>query len=185
MLNIYMANLGKYNEGKLVGEWLTLPCEESEIQVLFENIGLGEIDIENGEYTHGIEENGVFYEEYAIHDYETDIEGLEISEYSSISELNEIAEKLEELEEYELKVVNALIEWGVYSDIFEAIENIDDYILYEHINNNYDLGYYWIEESGCYEIPEYIKGYIDYEAFGRDTEMNGGGFFSQYGWIEG
>lgn len=27
MLKIYVTNLSKYNEGVLVGEWVSLPCE--------------------------------------------------------------------------------------------------------------------------------------------------------------
>ena len=39
MLKIYIANLGKYNEGELVGKWVELPCEDldevlKEIKVL-------------------------------------------------------------------------------------------------------------------------------------------------------
>ncbi|MCW6094572.1 antirestriction protein ArdA [Clostridium sporogenes] len=184
MLNIYIANLGKYNEGKLVGKWLELPASEDDINNLMVEIGVGYFD-EDGEYIHGLEDNGVYYEEYAIHDHETDIDGLEISEYSSITELNEIAEEMEVLSEYETKIVSALLEWGVYTNVLEAIENIDDYNLNEDINNDYDLGYYWIEESGCYEIPENIKYYIDYEKFGSDISINANGFFSSNGWIEG
>ena len=32
MIKVYLANLGKYNEGELVGEWLELPCTEEEIE---------------------------------------------------------------------------------------------------------------------------------------------------------
>ena len=49
-MRIYIANLGKYNEGELVGAWFTFPIDFEEVK---EKIGL------NDEY-----------EEYAIHDYE-------------------------------------------------------------------------------------------------------------------
>lgn len=49
-MRIYIANLGKYNEGELVGDWFTPPVDYDEMA---ERIGL------NDEY-----------EEYAIHDYE-------------------------------------------------------------------------------------------------------------------
>ena len=32
MIKVYLANLGKYNEGELVGEWLELPCTEEEME---------------------------------------------------------------------------------------------------------------------------------------------------------
>ena len=74
-MQIYIANLGKYNEGELVGDWFSFPLDE---EVIAERIGL------NAEY-----------EEYAIHD--TDNFPMEISEYISIEELNRIYEQLEEL----------------------------------------------------------------------------------------
>ena len=49
-MQVYIANLGKYNEGELVGAWFTFPIDFEEVK---EKIGL------NDEY-----------EEYAIHDYE-------------------------------------------------------------------------------------------------------------------
>ena len=45
---VYIANLGKYNEGYLVGAWFTFPIDEEDVK---EKIGLNEQ-----------------YEEYAIHD---------------------------------------------------------------------------------------------------------------------
>ncbi|MDR2204089.1 MAG: antirestriction protein ArdA [Nitrososphaerota archaeon] len=31
-IRVYIANLGKYNEGKIVGAWLNLPSTQSEIK---------------------------------------------------------------------------------------------------------------------------------------------------------
>ena len=45
-MQVYIANLGKYNEGELVGDWFSFPLDE---EVIAERIGL------NAEY-----------EEYAI-----------------------------------------------------------------------------------------------------------------------
>lgn len=32
MLKIYLTNLGKYNEGYLIGEWVTLPIDDDELE---------------------------------------------------------------------------------------------------------------------------------------------------------
>ena len=169
MIKIYVANLGKYNEGKLVGAWITLPVSEEELQeILTKEVGINEQ-----------------YEEYAIHDFECDF--MEISEYSSISELNELAELLEGLEEYQEKTLKAIIEWGYYGkDIKEAIENIDNFSLNEDIQNDYDLGYYYINEAGIYDLEAMgnLANYIDYEAFGRDIHLENESFYSEYGYIE-
>ena len=66
-MRIYIANLGKYNEGELVGAWFTPPVDYDEMA---ERIGL------NDEY-----------EEYAIHDYELP---FEIDEYTPIEEVNRL-----------------------------------------------------------------------------------------------
>ena len=70
LLNVFITNLGKYNEGELVGEWLKLPCTEEELQASLKRIGI------NKEY-----------EEYFITDYESDC-GIKIGEYENIIELN-------------------------------------------------------------------------------------------------
>ena len=41
MLNVWIGNLGKYNEGELVGEWLKLPVSKQELDTfLREKVGL-------------------------------------------------------------------------------------------------------------------------------------------------
>ena len=54
----FVTNLGKYNEGMLVGEWVKLPTTEEEMQKVFERIGIGKQD-----------EFGQPYEEWFITDY--------------------------------------------------------------------------------------------------------------------
>ena len=188
MLNIYIANLGKYNEGEMVGDWLELPASEEEIQEFMVKVGLGYYDFK-GDYIQGVEKDGVIYEEYAIHDIECDFTSLynEIGEYTSLELLNELAKKLEELDSDELEKLEAIIEYdgmGGIEGLDSLIDELDNYILYADIESDYDLGYYWIEESGCYDIPSFLQNYIDYESFGRDIRLNGSGSFTKYGWIE-
>ena len=38
----YITNLGKYNEGVLLGEWITFPIDENELEEVFERIGINE-----------------------------------------------------------------------------------------------------------------------------------------------
>ena len=54
-----MTNLGKYNEGELVGEWVHFPTTEEEMKKVFERIGIGS----KGEF-------GQVYEEWFITDYD-------------------------------------------------------------------------------------------------------------------
>ena len=37
----FITNLGKYNEGILVGEWVKFPVTNEEMQAVFRRIGIG------------------------------------------------------------------------------------------------------------------------------------------------
>ena len=78
LLNVYVTNLGKYNEMQMVGEWLKLPATDEEIQDCLYRIGINEE-----------------YEEYFITDYESDV-GLKCSEYVNLIALNESIQELED-----------------------------------------------------------------------------------------
>ena len=43
MFNIFITNLGKYNEGFLIGEWLELPATDEDIEACLERIGIKKI----------------------------------------------------------------------------------------------------------------------------------------------
>ena len=61
----FVTNLGKYNEGELVGEWVKFPTTEEEMKKVFERIGIGSTD-----------EFGHVYEEWFITDYECPVHGV-------------------------------------------------------------------------------------------------------------
>lgn len=106
LLKVFITNLGKYNEGELIGEWVSLPVDESELEEVLERIGINEE-----------------YEEYFITDFETEIDGLNVDEYSNIEELNELAEQLESLDEYDLEKVGAIAE-AYGAELQEAIDDM-------------------------------------------------------------
>lgn len=169
MFRVFITNLGKYNEGELVGKWLDLPCEDIESELA--SIGVSEEP----------DENGNSYEEYFITDYENDY-GYKVGEYDSLDDLNEIAEELENLDEYEKEVVNAFIENG--SDIEEALDGLrdGDYMVFSNCSDMTDVAYQYIEETGLLnDIPEGLRNYFDYEAYGRDMSFEGTFIFTDNG----
>lgn len=169
----FITNLGKYNEGELIGKWIAFPVDDDDLQEALQEIGCYYEDEEGNAYNEQ-------YEEYFFADWECDFEHG-FGEYESIEEINEIAEQIEE---WDKDTFNAACEqWGV-KYIIDA--DPDNYILYSDINDDYDLGYYWIVESGCYDLNSMgnLSSYIDYEAFGRDIELETDGGFTSYGWIE-
>ena len=183
MINLYLANLGKYNEGILKGAWLELPCTEEEFEETLVKIGVA--TMVDGEFKMGKtekDENGYeyIYEEYAIHDWESDIDGLEISEYSNVEKLNEIATAWEDADEYERKCFEALVDAGyVEVEKIEDMKNILDGYCFieveEMFNMDKSLGYALAELNGViYELEKIgMENYFDYEKYGRDARLNG------------
>ena len=164
MMNIYLTNLGKYNEGELIGEWVQLPISNEELQKVFERIGI------NKEY-----------EEYFITDYECDF--YEIGEYENIDTLNEIAEKIDNLDEEQEQVVKVLMSECGY-DLDDAIEKAEsgDYRIYADCNDMTDVAYAVVEECDYFRnVPETVARYFDYEAFGRDLGIEGSFHFLDNG----
>lgn len=188
MIKLYLANLGKYNEGILKGEWVELPLSETELEEAMVNIGVAHYDKEGNFVPYVIEtdENGYeyVYEEYAIHDYETDL-NISISEYSSLNDLNTVAEIVED---FELDQVNALLDGGVIDmkdliegDLEEIMQNYTFVELEPNMNEEQEVGYAYVDEvCGGLEClsKEILERYFDYEAFGRDILLGGEGFVS-------
>lgn len=188
MIKLYLANLGKYNEGILKGEWVELPLSETELEEVMVNIGVAHYDKEGNFVPYVIEtdEKGYeyVYEEYAIHDYETDL-NISISEYSSLNDLNAIAENVEK---YELDYVNVLLDDGaidmkdlIEGDLEEIMQNHTFIELEPNMNEEQEVGYAYVDEV-CGGLDclskEILERYFDYEAFGRDILLSGEGFVS-------
>ena len=176
----YITNLGKYNEGYLVGEWVHFPTTPEEMQDVFKRIGIGQKD-----------DFGQPYEEWFITDYDCYVPGLYdvLGEYESLDELNYLASRIEEMSDGEFECFQAAVEMGEYTgsvkDLINLTENLDCYNFYSDIHSDEDLGYYWAEESGAYDASALgtLSNYIDYEAFGRDIRFDEGGTFTDNGYI--
>lgn len=154
MLKIFISNLKEYNNGKIIGEWVSLPCE-----------GLEEV-------LNKISNNG--NDELFISDYETDVNGLKISEYEDILQLNEIAEEIDNFDDEEVIIFQAYLDQYA-NDIEQALEEVrqGNYTIYENCDNMEDVAYQAVNESGLLDgVPEQVKMYFDYEAYGRDMDIN-------------
>ena len=174
----FITNLGKYNEGELVGEWVKFPTTAEEMKELFKRIGIGQKD-----------DFGQPYEEWFITDYDCYVDGLydKLGEYENLDELNYLASKLDEMSDSEYAQFQAGMEMGDHSgslqEIINLTENLDCYEIYPDIEDYDDLGRYYIEELDAMQVPEHLKNYIDYEAYGRDVAMDENGSFTDQGYV--
>ena len=174
----FITNLGKYNEGELVGEWVKFPTTAEEMKEVFKRIGIGQKD-----------DFGNPYEEWFITDYDCYVDGLydKLGEYENLDELNYLASKLDEMSDSEYAQFQAGMEMGDHcgslQEIINLTENLDCYEIYPNIEDYDDLGRYYIEELEVMQVPEHLQNYIDYEAYGRDVAMDENGSFTDQGYV--
>lgn len=104
LFEAYITNLGKYNEGRLVGETLKFPATTEEVQSLLKNIGV----------------DGVRYEEFFITAFDGDVMGLYdyLTEYENLDELNHLAHLISELDSDEIETLEAVLNKGDHRRIF-------------------------------------------------------------------
>lgn len=170
MIELCLTNLGKYNEGELIYSRLVLPATTEDIQAAYDEIGVAD---------------GTMYEEAFISGYETDINGLSISEYASLDDLNELAEELENFDECELDAFGAMLDYGYATD--EALKKVQDneYRMYDGCYSMTEVAEMYADETGLlYGVPDDLRCYFDFEAYGRDMEINGNFVETDSGYIE-
>ena len=169
----YVTNLGKYNEGVLAGAALKFPATAEDVQSVLKRIGV----------------DGVRYEEIFITDFESDVLGLYdcLNEYDNIDELNHLSHVLSDLSQSDLEKFEAVINMGEHTgsvkDLINLAQNLDCYDFYPDIKEDDDLGRYYIEELDAMQVPEHLRNYIDYEAYGRDVRLEEGGHFAPGGYV--
>jgi len=180
IIEAFITNLGKYNEGALIGEWVSFPATPEEVKKALEKIGIGAKD-----------EFGNVYEEWFITDYNCDVDGLakniNFGEYENLDELNYLASKIGELNSYELEKFQAVLEVSDYTgsvkDIINLTGNLDKYDIYPDVKNCEDLGIYYVDELELVKVPDELRYYIDYESYGRDIALDENGQFTESGYV--
>ncbi|EHO5109420.1 antirestriction protein ArdA [Listeria monocytogenes] len=103
-----------------------------------------------------------------------------INETDNINKLNEIASLYDENNGHEaIDYLNDLVKEGYYHDIKNALEEIDNIVIYHDCNSMSDIAYQIIEESGLLsDIPEQVQRYFNYDAYANDLEVEGSFYFT-------
>ncbi|MDR0492779.1 MAG: antirestriction protein ArdA [Nitrososphaerota archaeon] len=175
-LRVYVANLGRYTEGELVGGWINLPASNQTIKAFLKDVvSLNEQ-----------------YEEYSIQDYESI---FSIEEYVNIYDLNMLAVKLESMLEGEKSVAACYcMTNGIRHiiDIVNVCEQVSD-LVYTQLGDvcggsrEERLGYLLAQTTGLEAELEQMQlssgisaaDYFDYERYGRDISISDGYFAAE------
>ena len=178
ILEVYITNLRKYNEGELIGEWVKLPVSIDEYQ----NV-LGRIGIKPG------------YEEVFITDYDVNLYEVsnQLGEFESLGKLNYLAGVLANLSASDREKYEAVLESGISVEqpgidgLINLAYNLERYDLLTEVKDEYDLGRYYAKLSFGAELEERmgeLANYIDFEGYGSDCQINEGGMFTDAGYMK-
>lgn len=143
--SIYVANLEAYNSGRLIGEWLDLTILNT-----VETLGK-EIDRIATCYSYG--------DEYAIHDFNNMPSCL-----GENPDLEKVLEVAALIKEHSYEAVKGFLE--CYS--VEDLEHFEESFCGSHDSfKEYAEQYF----DDCYEVPEHLASYIDYDKFAYELKM--------------
>ena len=110
-----------------------------------------------------------------------------LSQYDSVDEVNYLACLLSGLTESELETFQAVLEYGEHDqcagDLIDLVLNLDCYELHPGVDTDEELGRIYADFNEAIEVPEELKKYFDYEAYGRDVRLNENGCFVEGGYL--
>ncbi|MDP4468691.1 antirestriction protein ArdA [Staphylococcus hyicus] len=168
---IYVTNLGKYNEGEPIGQWLDLPASKKDFEKVLNNIGIGKI-----------------YEEYFISDWEYMPQFM--SEHTTdLNKLNNMAKVMTSIFE---KIGHNWLDSAYLESEYDFImKSLSDYELYNNCDNEFDkmiekiydceifqdlkeYGEYLLQECNFldfYNLDDEVKQYIDVKQLAYDNYL--------------
>ena len=157
ILSVWIGNLGDYNAGILRGDWFDLSDydldELTEIVNELTNDGRNDYFIADSVSSYGVE----------VGEYES-LESL----YEKYDIVNDIIDQYGEDAE---SVIDAFT--NMISSDLNDISNYEFYF-YSDCYNMADVAFEYLDQTGGLdEMPEHLRNYFDYEACGRDMEIEG------------
>lgn len=174
-MHVWVGELGAYNAGYLIGEWVEVPVDADEIENILKKIAYRAIQICGTEIDREDRESWekVDLMEHEFYIGDTDNIIFEVGEYDSLFRINEKAEEVAELSDYQYLALQAHLE--CCDDPFDiALENIKEerFRVYEDCWDMVDVAQEIVLDNGFPE--EFLEGksYVDINDLIRDAEMN-------------
>lgn len=150
--SIFASSYGLYSRGSLFGKWFYFDEYETREEMINNIKG----------YLKGEDDDPeIMYQDFS---------NLPSSLYSEFEITEDLFNACKYLESNNDDEIIAAID--AYSELFDGfnVESFEDkYVGY--FDGHYDLGVYFAE-VGCFEIPEDIEPYFDYEKYGRDMSFD-------------
>lgn len=136
--------------------------------------------IEDVKHQFNLDDNDYDKAEFIVVDSNTDL----IVEHDSIGVISAFAEMVTDVDEDVVKAVHEVTGYKA-RDFVDYDFDFSDCSLLPDVNSKSELGHYWADELGVQNMSrDQLEMYFDYEAYGRDIDLENQGGFSSYGYID-
>ena len=107
-----------------------------------------------------------------------------IDEYDLLEDVLKFSELVEDVDEHLVYACHEFFGYDVRGFLF-YVDDFDDMTLIYDVDTNKELGEYWVEQLGFQNIPrDQLEMYFDYEAYGRDINIESSGGFVTDGFLD-
>lgn len=168
-----MTNQEKYRKGEVAGITVEFPTTKEAMQESLRKIGV----------------DGIRCREVFLTEHDSNLSGFChcINQSDPADELNYLCRLLSDMTDTELATFQAVVEYGEHNENAAALINlalnVESYDLYMDVDNDKELGHIYADDMGEIDIPEEVRPYFDFEAYGRKAREDERGCFVNGGYL--
>lgn len=110
-----------------------------------------------------------------------------LNQSDSVDELNYLCHLLSDMTDTELATFRAVVEYGAHNENAAALINlalnVESYDFYAGVDSDKELGRIYVEDMGSIDVPEDVRPFFDYAAYGCKVREDDKGCFVNDGYL--
>ena len=172
-LTARLLNADKCREGEVAETDVVFPTTKAAIQEALKAVGVD-----------GIRCRNVF-----LIELDSNLSGFChcLNQSDSVDELNYLCHLLSDMTDTELATFRAVVEYGAHNENAAALINlalnVESYDFYAGVDSDKELGRVYVEDMGTIDVPDEVRPFFDYAAYGRKVREDDKGCFVNDGYL--
>lgn len=172
-LTARLLNADKCREGEVAETDVVFPTTKAAIQEALKAVGVD-----------GVRCRNVF-----LIEHDSNLSGFChcLNQSDSVDELNYLCYLLSDMTDTELATFRAVVEYGAHNENAAALINlalnVESYDFYAGVDSDKELGRIYAEDMGTIDVPEEVRPFFDYAAYGRKVREDDKGCFVNDGYL--
>lgn len=172
-LTARLLNADKCREGEVAETDVVFPTTKAAIQEALKAVGVD-----------GVRCRNVF-----LIEHDSNLSGFChcLNQSDSVDELNYLCYLLSDMTDTELATFRAVVEYGAHNENAAALINlalnVESYDFYAGVDSDKELGRIYVEDMGTIDVPEEVRPFFDYAAYGHKVREDDKGCFVNDGYL--